>query len=608
MDHQHSEPRKRSLAKGIGLGILILTAFSPCLSGDFVGDDHILFEYNSFYRSWSNFPRLFRPGYNIKPLDYLTEDGPDKGTGSVAYRPVLSATYFLDSWLWRGNPAGHHLHNLLWHLGNVFLVVLILRLLYPAAAWPAAIIFGLHPIQTEAVCAIGYRADLLATFFGLASFYFWLKNHILSRSRHALSISVFFYFLAVFSKEPALLLPLALLLFARLFPERMQRPINAKEGALFSSIAVFYLLLYFFVFPNPALGEEGILLNGDGGKHLLMMLRIWRHYLGFFLLPWTVTLVPSLYAPPMRIEDLWPMVLDLLALGGYLILLVRSRCAAKPVFFFALWVLIFYLPVSNLLPNPNPMALRYLYLPSLGLAFITVNAIKKIPENFFSIERAVSIKRYLLWTITAALAVCTFLVSCFWKNDYTLVSVWLQRYPEHHKAYSVMGHLHFQAGLYRQSRDYFLQSQQRHPLEPFAQFRLATAQARLGHFQAAETTVRRLIAEYPDYTHAKVLLGDILMKRGQSQEAVTWFKQGLSQSPLNLEIRKRLIDVLIRLGHYQQARQVEGAAAAVLEEKELNLLRDFMEEQLAADKRKGGGIEKPMRKGRKNQSLAPPGN
>jgi hypothetical protein len=62
------------------------------------------------------------------------------------------------------------------------------------------------------------------------------------------------------------------------------------------------------------------------------------------------------------------------------------------------------------------------------------------------------------------LAVCTFSLCFFWKNDFTIASNWIRQYPDHHKGYAVMGGLYYHAGSYAKARDYYLQSQQRQDL------------------------------------------------------------------------------------------------------------------------------------------------
>ena len=89
------------------------------------------------------------------------------GAGGVYYRPIVNLSYLFDSILWGMNPSFMHLENIVAHLINVFLVFLIASCLYASSknnVFPicCALLFGLHPLNTEAVNWIPGRADLYA--------------------------------------------------------------------------------------------------------------------------------------------------------------------------------------------------------------------------------------------------------------------------------------------------------------------------------------------------------------------------------------------------------------------------------------------------------------
>ncbi|MFA5088407.1 MAG: hypothetical protein WC552_05170, partial [Candidatus Omnitrophota bacterium] len=122
-------PRHR---KFIILIVLVsLAAFGNSLQNGFVGDDNLLFLKNTFYRSWENFPRLFGKDYisDSNNFDLYIKNESDVGSGSVAYRPVLSATFFVDYALWKEKPFGYHLHNLILHTFNSLLAYWFLFLI-----------------------------------------------------------------------------------------------------------------------------------------------------------------------------------------------------------------------------------------------------------------------------------------------------------------------------------------------------------------------------------------------------------------------------------------------------------------------------------------------
>src|SRR5580765_5174444 len=90
-------------------------------------------------------------------------------------RPLTYFTFWLNRQLGAGDPLGYHLFNLLLHLGAVLLAWECLRRLLPErAAFIAAAIFAVAPIQSEAVDYIWARSILLATLLSLAALRAWI--------------------------------------------------------------------------------------------------------------------------------------------------------------------------------------------------------------------------------------------------------------------------------------------------------------------------------------------------------------------------------------------------------------------------------------------------
>ena len=205
--------------------LLILVTFlvyAPSLKNGFVWDDFLVVTDNHFIKSWKNFPLMFTRQYLTSPEDlpYLTDR--NIGSGEISYRPVVTLTYFVDYWIWKLNPFGYHLRNLVLHLINTVLLYWFCFLVLKKEKWAfwASLIFALHPIQAEAVAGISFREDLLAFLFFLSSLLLYIHQKKIKRGskRYAFYFgSLFSYFLAVFSKETALVLPLIVLLWDSFF-------------------------------------------------------------------------------------------------------------------------------------------------------------------------------------------------------------------------------------------------------------------------------------------------------------------------------------------------------------------------------------------------------
>lgn len=129
--------------------------------------------------------------------------------GGIYYRPILMLSYLADVNLWDAHPGIMHLVNILLHIANSILVYLNVRIFYPlkkhtthALSLGAAILFMVHPINTESVNWISGRTDPLAAFFSLIATYLVL-NSMQQQSRARLWIASLFLILGSMSKEVA---------------------------------------------------------------------------------------------------------------------------------------------------------------------------------------------------------------------------------------------------------------------------------------------------------------------------------------------------------------------------------------------------------------------
>ena len=166
--------RESKITKKLHLSILIFVivclsqfVYLNSLSNQFVYDDEFTIVTNYFVKTWNNFPLLFNS-------DYF------KLSGELSYRPVVTLSYFIDYTLWKLNPFGFHLTNTLLHTLNSVLLFFLLTRIFNCrtTSFIAALVFSCHPVLSEAVNAISYREDLLATTFFISSFILYIKASV----------------------------------------------------------------------------------------------------------------------------------------------------------------------------------------------------------------------------------------------------------------------------------------------------------------------------------------------------------------------------------------------------------------------------------------------
>src|ERR1039457_4086347 len=98
------------------------------------------------------------------------------------YVPLTWLSFAIDYQVWGRNPFGYHLTNLLLHVANTVLVLLLafqllrgrLEHAQPVAILTAAI-FGVHPLRVESVAWVTERKDLLFALFYLLALLAYLR-------------------------------------------------------------------------------------------------------------------------------------------------------------------------------------------------------------------------------------------------------------------------------------------------------------------------------------------------------------------------------------------------------------------------------------------------
>lgn len=297
----------------------------------------------------------------------------DLGAG---IRPFLKLTYLIN---WISGPAdarGFHLFNTLVHGANC-LLVFSLTLRFPgfgpslsggarnAVALGTALLFGLHPIQTEAVTYISGRSISLMTFFYLSSLAAYDRGTTLEKRRWLSVASPLLFALALLTKEVALTLPVALILWE----SSSFSPTRATMGKLIRRIRVHLVVAVAASCLIALHSTYGGLISFS--IHLRSIQQAFLSAVhGFFLLLSHLVLVTRLNIDPeLPILSQWtPTVALETALLAALVIGALTLVRRQPVVAFAvLWLCLHSLVVYALLPRTDVLNERHFYLGIWGL-------------------------------------------------------------------------------------------------------------------------------------------------------------------------------------------------------------------------------------------------
>ncbi|HYA87349.1 MAG TPA: glycosyltransferase family 39 protein [Nitrospirota bacterium] len=313
-------------------------------------------------------------------------------------RPIVNLSLLFNYQLSGMNVIGWHVFNIGLHIANSIFVYLFLlwTLNLPSLsaryggvrakrmALFGSLLFALHPVQTESVTYIISRTELLATFFYLATFLFFIKG-VRSR-KFSYYIGCFFMsFLAMGSKEWAVTLPAMLFIYDFLFIAE-----GKLQTVLTRSMAYILVALpWGFVAYNltsSKLSGAGFGISGQNG------LTPWTYWLTSFNVMWTYIRLLILpinqnldysYTHAMTLFE-FPTLLSLLGhiciVAASLWLYVKRKLTLLP--FGAAWFYITLSPTQSFVPILDVIFEHRLYLPSIGFFIVFILLFEGVFEWF----------------------------------------------------------------------------------------------------------------------------------------------------------------------------------------------------------------------------------
>jgi tetratricopeptide (TPR) repeat protein len=298
-------------------------------------------------------------------------------------RPLTNFTFWLNYQVGGQDPLGYHALNLLLHLGAVLIAFACLRRLLPErAAWVAAAIFAVHPLQAASVDYVWSRSTLLATLLCLAALLAWLQG------RHW--IAVLWFGAALLARESVATFPLALLLLDRKHLKQVAAMLALAAAAGAHRFSV--------ITPSPDAGTTG--------QYLLAQGEVILRYLRLLLVPYGFTVDADIRVPP-----LW------LGLLAWAVVLAIAWLAWKRNWLWVLAGLILLLPRASIFRSPDLAMDARMYLPLLA----------------FAAGGAVLLERWktpVLAAVVALLAILSISRTAVWADDEALWREAVQRAPE----------------------------------------------------------------------------------------------------------------------------------------------------------------------------------
>jgi Tfp pilus assembly protein PilF len=526
--------------------------------------------------------------------------------------------------------AGYHLFNLAIHLCTALLIYVPVRLTFRTpqmagsplapqaggAALLAALLFVVHPVQTQAVTYIVQRLTSLATFFYLLA----LVAYIMARLRLGedpatgrskggadaapansrpgwravllLAVSVAAAVLAMKTKEIAFTLPLAALLYeACFFRGEWRRRIFFLSP----------LLLTLPLLPCSILLSGGEAPENEAAAlekqlrafteiprlhYLFTQFRVIVTYLRLFILPvrqnvdYDYPVFTTFFTPPVFLS--LALLIVLFALAIYLYRAgspdagrpSRPRPELRLVAFGIFWFFLTLSVESGLVPIADVIFEHRLYLPSVGVAMAAAIAVLLAAQKSSAVLRG----RIPLLAVAAAilgLTVATWQRNQVWDSSDSLWEDTVRKSPRKARPWYNLGTYQMGLGQLEEARRSLSQSVVNDPDFADAWHNLGLAHLMAGRYQQALNPLQTALRLEPGLDNAVVNLSIALIFTQRPAEAVARLEPLRAKLPERPDVRYNLGLAYLGTGDLSAARQELAVLRGISPERAADLAAEI---------------------------------
>ncbi len=445
---------------------------------------------------------------------------------AAAWRPVVNLTFAINYALGGLDVRGYHVTNLFIHIAAALTLAGVVRrlLLSPRvrdrcereAAWVAgavALLWVVHPLQTESVDYLCQRAESLMGLWYVVTLYAVIRGATATNSRGWSVIAVLACALGMATKPVMVTAPVTALLCDRVFfADSIGQAWTRRRGLYLGLLASWSVLIGLAIFAWKAYGPSaGFAFHRMTPlDYALTQPGVIVHYLRLALWPaplcfdyvWPVARTPAAIVPPLLVVS---------SLVGATLWALRVYPSLG---FVGAWCVLTLAPTSSILPITDLAAEHRLYLPLAGVMVLLVMGALVLLRPLE--RRHAAVRRWIaggvVGLVVLGLGSLTIRRNAVYRSEITLWADVVAHRPGNARAHNNLGN-----GF-----------------------------EKTGNLQAAATHYTEAFRLDPAYAEAHNNLGDILAQQGRAPEALTQFVEAIRLKPSLPDSYNNLGNLLLR--------------------------------------------------------------
>ena len=557
----HASARRFPSDRGVFLAASILVlagiaAYLNSFAGVFVFDDKpCITENRSIRQLWPLGDVLFPP----RELEVV----------GVSGRPLLNLSFAINYALGGDNPWGYHAVNLAIHLlAGLTLFGIVRRTLRrpllqdqfgahaTILALAVALLWTVHPVQTESVTYVVQRAESLVGLFYLATLYCVLRGATGGQQKTWYATAAVICLFGMTTKEVMVTAPVVILLYDRTFlAGSFREALRQRTGLYLALAATWSAIVWGLISSDFHHGTTGFAVQDfTPWSYLATQPGVILHYVRLAF--WPVGLCFDYNWPVIRdVEEVLLPGMLVTASIGFTCWAVWKR---PPLGFLGAWFFLVLAPTSSLVPIQDAAFEHRLYLSLAAISAAVVLVAyaflqESVRSNRLPRTRARKLELGLLFVVAVALAGLTIRRNRDYFSDLALWRQTVEQAPDNPRANHNLGQPLVDSGRMDEAIRCY---QKAIALKP----NLAQSHYCLGNIYVVQDRLEEAIVEYQaaieaqsDYSEAEINLAGALAKRKRPQEAQPHFERALKLAPDNAEVHNNFATALIQLGKLDEA-------------------------------------------------------
>jgi tetratricopeptide (TPR) repeat protein len=529
---------------GAVIVLAVLIAYHGIFSVPFLFDDYNAVSLNPTIRHlWPPWAALRTP----------------QGTGAETDgRPLANLSLAVNYALGGDRPAGYHALTLLLHALTALALLGVLRRTLPRARVPnpdfisfgIALLWAVHPLQTETVTTVAHRTEVLVSLFYLLTLYGFIRRQDGPRHRGWAAVAVAASYAGMLSKEVMVSAPLIVFLYDRTFVAGSFAAAWGRHRRLHLALASSWLVLVGLRVASPQRGGTGGFGLGITPWHYaLTQCRAIVHYLRLAFWPHPLILDYGDRAVA-HLGAVLPQGLLLLAL----LAATGAALGRKPVpgfagaAFFALLA-----PSSSFLPLvTQTIAEHRMYLPLAAVLTLAVCGLQRLRLRADPTAPLAPLAAFLL-AAALGLGWATSERNRDYRSALAIWSVTAAQVPDNPRPHDNLANALLEADQVPAAIAQYEIALRIDPHDVQAHYNLGGVDLQAGRYAQAIAHYEAALRIAPAFSRAHDNLGTALLRVGRRAEAIGQFAAAVQFEPDNAGARYNLANALAQDGRVEAA-------------------------------------------------------